>query len=85
MAAVDRGQPPAVRAIGADAARAGADRGATRRGVDGIEDHQPGIVDHAIGIGEGLAEWTLQRNADRMVVEIDRCRCRQVVPGCQAS
>jgi hypothetical protein len=35
MAAIDHGQPPDVEPVGADAARAGADRGAALRGIDG--------------------------------------------------
>ena len=40
--------------------------------VDRIEDHQPRIVGHAIGIFERGAEWPLQRIADRVVGDIDR-------------
>ena len=47
MAAIDHREPPDVGAVGADAARAGADHGAALGRIDGIGDHQPRIVDHA--------------------------------------
>jgi hypothetical protein len=72
MAAIDHGQPPDVEPVGANAARARADRGAPFRGIDGIGDHQPRIVHHAIGIFKGGAERPLQRVADGMVRDVDR-------------
>ncbi len=72
MAAVDRHQPPDVEPVGANAARAGADVSAPLRGIDGACDHQPRIVDHAIGIFKRRAERPLQRVADRMVRDVDR-------------
>ena len=77
MAAIDHHQPPAVEPVGAHTARAGADVGAALGGIDGIENHQPGIVDHAVGIFEGKADRPLQRGADRMVGDIDGGRRRQ--------
>jgi len=41
-------------------------------GVDGIENHEPGIVHHAIGIFKRGAEWPLQRVTDGMVRDVDR-------------
>ena len=78
MAAIDHHQPPGIEPVGANAARAGADLGAALGGIDGIGDHQPRIVHHAIGIFERGAEWPLQRIADRMVRDIDRHRGRQI-------
>ncbi len=71
MAAIDRHQPPDLAAFGAGAARAGADHGAPRRGIDGAQHHQPGIVDDAVGIFERGAERPLQRIADRMMGDVD--------------
>ena len=72
MAAIDRHQPPGVEPVGTNAARAGADVSAPLRGIDGIGDHQPRIVHHAVGIFKRGAERPLQRIADRMVRDIDR-------------
>ncbi len=72
MAAIDRHQPPGVEPLGADATRAGADHGAPLGGIDGIQDHQPRIVHHAVGIFKRGAERPFQRVADRMVRDIDR-------------
>ena len=80
MAAVDHGQPPDVGAVGADAARAGADVGAALGGIHRAEDDQAGIVDHAIGIFERRAERPLQRIADRMVGDVDGRGSRQMPP-----
>jgi hypothetical protein len=67
-----RHQPPDVEPVGTDATRAGADHGTPLGGIDGIGDHQPRIVHHAVGIFKRGAEWPLQRIADRMVRDIDR-------------
>ena len=48
------------------------DYGAPLGGIDGIEDHQPRIVHHAVGIFKRGAERPLQRVADRVVGDIDR-------------
>jgi hypothetical protein len=71
MAAIDHGQPPDVEPVGANATRAGADHRAPLRSIDGIGDHQPRIVHHAIGIFERGAEWPLQRVAHGMVGDVD--------------
>ena len=71
MAAIDRHQPPDLAPLGAGAARAGADHGAARRGIDGGQHHQAGIVDDAVGIFERGAERPLQRIADRMMGDVD--------------
>ena len=42
------------------------------RGIDGIGDHQPRIVHHAIGIFKRGTEWPLQRVTDGMVRDVDR-------------
>ena len=70
-AAIDHRQPPDLEPVGANAARAGADVGAALGGVDGIGDHQPRIVHHAVGIFEGGAERALQRIAERMMGDVD--------------
>ena len=72
MAAVDHDQPPDVEPVGANATRAGADHRAPLRGIDGIGDHQPRIVHHAIGIFKRGTEWPLQRVTDGMVRDVDR-------------
>jgi hypothetical protein len=72
MAAIFRHQPPDVEPVGANATRAGADHSTPLGGIHGGGDHQPRIVDHAIGIFKGGAEWPLQRDADRMMRNIDR-------------
>ena len=46
-------------------------------GIHGVEDHQPGIVNPAIGIDKALGEQRLQRHAGRMVAQVNRGRCRQ--------
>ena len=78
-AAIDRHQPPFRAAFGPGAARAGANHRAARRGIDGGENHQPGIVDDAVGILEGGAERPLQRVADGMMGDVDGRRGRQTV------
>ena len=80
-AAVDNHQPPDIPPVGPNAARAGADLGPAGSGVDGIENHQAGIVDHAIGIFERGAKRPLQRVADRMVSDVDGGGCGKTGPG----
>ena len=70
-AAIFRHQPPLLAAFRPGAARAGTDHGAARRGIDGGQNHQAGIVHDAVGIFEGGAERPLQRVADRMVGDIE--------------
>ena len=77
MAAIDRHQPPGRAPLRPGAARAGADRSPPRRRIDGGENHQPGIVDDAVGIFERGAERPLQRIADRMMGDVDGGGCRQ--------
>jgi hypothetical protein len=83
MAAIDNNKPPDIQPVGADATRTGADDGTALRGIDRIEDHQPRVVDDAIGIRERGAKRPLQRIAHRMMGEIDRRRCRKAAARCQ--
>src|SRR5579863_2383789 len=84
MAAVDHDKPPDIAAVGAHASRAGADVSASLRGIDGAHNYEARIVRQAIRISESRPEWPLQRIADRMVGDIDRCRTRQAVGRTQA-
>ena len=76
-AAIDRHQPPFLAAFGPGAACAGANHRAARRGIDGGEDHQPGIVHDAVGILKGGAERPFQRVAYGMVSDVEGGRGRQ--------
>ena len=83
MAAIDNDQPPRIQPLGPNAARPGADVSSAFRRIDRRVHHQPRVIDNAIGIGERGTERPLQRNADRMMGEIDRCRSRQATAGCK--
>ena len=56
---------------------AGQHRGAAIGRIAGIEHHQPGVVDPAIGIFEPGREPALQRGSGGMAAQIDRAGCRQ--------
>ena len=77
-ASVAQRRPPLARlASGIDARPARQHGGAAAGGVDGVEHHQAGVVDPAVGIDEALREALLQRRADGMATQIDRRRTRQ--------
>ena len=64
--------PDLAVADGGDGFRAGLDRRAAPRCVDGVEDDEAGIVDPAIGIGEGFDDTRLQATAGDVGPQIDR-------------
>ena len=64
-------RPVAARA---DQGGAGQDLRAAAAGVERVEDDQPGIVDPAVGILEGLAVLGLERPAFRVAVQVQRPR-----------
>ena len=69
--------PEAVRALGLDAAAAAQDLGAALGRILGVQYHQAGVVDPAVGVRERGAELRLERSAGRIVAEVDLARSRQ--------
>ena len=64
-------QPPGLAALGADAARAGADHRAALGGIERIEHDQTRVVRPAIGIFEAASGRPLERRAERIIGEIE--------------
>ena len=78
IAGVVQREPPEVAvAFRGEAARARSDLGATVGGVAGVQHHQAGIIDGAIGILEGAAVGRLQSPARHVGGEVDGARRRQ--------
>src|SRR5262245_62984669 len=50
------------------------------RRIDRVEDDQPAVVDHAVGIFEAAGVAPPQRRADRVVSEVERRGLRQELP-----
>ena len=77
-------QPPALAvAVGGLEAGAGADHRAARRGVAGVQHHEPGVVDPAVGVFEGLDEARLQRLARRVAAEVEGAGAGQDPPAAE--
>jgi hypothetical protein len=82
--AVDHREPPCVGSIGTHTARSSPNHGAALGRIQCREHHQSGIVDDAVRIFEGRAEWSFQRVADRMMRDVEGRRCRQAAPAGEA-